>query len=30
MPSQTVVAKPKADYVGRITGMVDCKWENVG
>ena len=26
----TVVAQPKAEYVGRITGMVDCKWEKKG
>ena len=25
MPSRTV-AEPKTELVGRITGMVDCKW----
>ena len=22
----SVIVEPKAEYVGRITGMVDCKW----
>ena len=25
-----MVVEPKAEYVGRITGMADCKWEKTG
>jgi hypothetical protein len=30
LPSEPSVVEPKAAYVGRITGMVDCKWEKEG